>query len=404
MATSDLGLPMPTGEHSRRAFLHTALGATGVVLLAACGQAVQPTPATATKPPAAPPPATRAPSPSVAIAPSSSGSPSPKPAASPPADTSASPAVRPTGFPSKAITIIVPFAPGGGYDAVARQISVPMQQTLGQPVVVQNVPGGEQKIAVRQFLQQPADGHTLLFSSDSGIYASTLIQPDDALRMSDWIWAAGVRGSPGGIFVRKDSPYKSIQEVMEADAAGTRLKVAHNGIGGTYLLTNGLTFTALGFKNIGYVAGYNGTADILPALIRGDSDINVLTPLSSMSQYIRSGDIRGLAQILPERNAIIPDVPTALELKLPNLDDLEPLGNLSSGIAVAPGTPADRVSYLGDVVRAALKDPGFMEWARGAGAAPDILDLSGPEFTERKNREYAVFRKYQATLRTLQAG
>lgn len=386
---------------SRRTFLSTAFGATGLMLLAACAPAAQPSPTSA---PAGGAPKPAGGSPVPVGSPATAASPAPKPAGSPAA--SASPASAPltkppavAGFPAKPVTIIVPFNPGGGFDAVARQIATPMQQQLGQPVVVQNVPGGGTRIGARQFQQAPADGHTLFFGTDSGLFADTLLTPGEGFDISKWEWVAGIRSQPSAIFVNKDSPYKTIDDVSKADASGTRIRMGHNGLGGGYGLLQSVAAEALGWKNAGLVGGFTGTADIVPALVRGDLDVQVIAPVSSVNQFIRSGDIRALVVLTPERNSLIPDVPTAREAKLPNIPDLEAFGNLVIGFAAVPGTPADRMKVLEYATLQAMQDPGFQEWAKGAGVSTDLVSVTGERFRELKAIEYGVYRKYEPVLR-----
>lgn len=292
----------------------------------------------------------------------------------------------------------MPFNPGGGFDAVGRQLAVPMQNILGQPVVIKNVPGGGQRIGARQFEQAPADGHTLIFSADNNLLASTFVEPPEGFDLNNWAWVASIRRSPVAAFVRRDSPFQTIQDVIAADAAGQRIRMAHGGIG-NYLPQQVVLASSLGFKNVAYVGGYTGTADIIPALVRGDVDLEVVTPISSVLQFIRSGDIRPILVLDPTRNDLVPTIPTARELGLPNLLDIESLGESNLGLAVKKGTPADRIAVLEQAVLAAMKDPGFVDWARQTGVEPDLNPLGGQAMVDVKRREYALYSQHAAAMR-----
>jgi tripartite-type tricarboxylate transporter receptor subunit TctC len=371
------------GEHrvSRRRLLRTVLGFSGL-LLSACN------PATSTSPtitPASKP----TPQPPGAVAPS--------PATSP-GVVAVRPISKPTDFPIKPLDLLVPFNPGGGYDAVARQLAIPMQTALGQPVTVRNVPGGGQRIAARQFQQSPADGYTMIYSSDTTLWTDVLITPAEGFDLTAWVWVSGVRKSPAFVAVSKDSRWRTIQDVLLADRRGTRIRMGHNGIGG-YLPTQVALTSALGIKNAVYVGGFTGTADITPSLVRGELDLQVFSPISSTMQFVRSGEMRAILTLGPERNPLLPDTPTARELGLPNVDDLEVAGTALSGIAVPPDTPEDRAEYLGAMVMTALRDPGFLAWAREAGVEPDLQYASGSELTDMKRREYQVWQRYETPLR-----
>jgi tripartite-type tricarboxylate transporter receptor subunit TctC len=315
-----------------------------------------------------------------------------------PAIIAVRPIAKPPDFPTRPLELLVPFNPGGGYDAVARHLASPLQTALGQPVVVKNVPGGGQRIAARQFQQSQADGYTMIYASDTTLWTDVLITPAEGFDLSTWIWVSGVRKSPAFVAVPKDSRWWTIQDVLIADRRGTRIRMGHNGIGG-FLPTQVALTSALDIKNAQYVGGFTGTADITPSLVRGDLDLQVFSPISSTMQFVKSGEMRAILTLEPQRSVLLPDTPTARELGLPNIDDLEIAGTALSGIAVPPNTATDRAEYLGAMVMTALRDPGFLAWAREAGVEPDLQYASGAELTEMKQREYEVWRRYEAPLR-----
>ena len=375
------GLP---GAGTRRSFIRSAFVASAAMLLSACRLAA---PASPTGTPASkvPPPG--------AVA-----SPVARPPAASPATVAVRPVAKPPDFPTKPVEILVPFNPGGGYDAVARQMAIPLQTALGQPVVVKNIPGGGQRIAARQFQQSPADGYTMIYSSDTTLWTDVLITPAEGFDLQSWIWINGVRKSPAFVAVPTKSSWWTIQDVLIADRRGTRIRMGHNGVGG-FLPSQVALTSALGMTNASYVGGFTGTADITPSLVRGDLDLQVFSPISSTMQFVKSGEMRAILVLEPERSALLPDTPTARELRLPNIDDLELAGTALSGVAVPPNTPADRADYLGAMVMTALHDPGFIAWARETGVEHDLEYASGSEFTAMKRREYDVWRRYEQPLR-----
>jgi len=116
--------------------------------------------------------------------------------------------------------------------------------------------------------------------------------------------------------------------------------------------------------------------------------------VTSWIGFFQTGDLRPLFVPQPDRNALIPDVPTARELNLPNVNDLEVLGTSTYGFAVGPGTPRDRVQLLQEATLRAMQDPEFMAWARESGTTDDLLPLPGTEFKSRKAAEYGTYFKY----------
>jgi tripartite-type tricarboxylate transporter receptor subunit TctC len=260
-------------------------------------------------------------------------------------------------------------------------------------VVVKNVPGGGGRLGAREFAQKPADGQTLGYMVDQGLYVTQLLGQAEGYDMNTWQWVAGIRQSPQAVMVGRDSPFKSIHDIIAADKAGQRLRMGHNGLGNGFLISDLIFIKALGIQNYVLVGGFGGTADMVPALTRGDLDVNVLGPIASNIGFIQSGDLRPLMMVTKDRNPLIPNVPTAAEENVPGVAELNEAGS-STGFVVVGGTPPEIVKVLEAATLAAVKDPGFLEWAKTSGVADDLIALPGAEMTARKEREYAVYRKY----------
>ncbi|MFN0072358.1 MAG: Bug family tripartite tricarboxylate transporter substrate binding protein [Chloroflexota bacterium] len=366
-------------------------------MVMACAPAAAPSPTPAPKadaPPAAKPAAA---SPAAVASPAAAASPSA--AASPAAQAAPAvvasapkPVAKLADFPTKPIEIIIPYPPGGGYDAVARQLAAPLGRELGQSVVIKNVPGGNQRIAARQFEQAPADGHTIMFVGDQNIYLSTFIDPAEGFDITSWLWVSGIRQQLPYIGTGKDSKFKTIADVIAADKAGERIRMGNNGIGG-FLPNNALFAEALGLKNVVHVGGFGGTGDLVPALVRGDLDVHVFTPISSTAQFVQSGDIRSLMVLKPSRDALLPDAPTAREAGVPNVEDLEAIGGQIVGFSVVKNTPVERVKVLEQATLNALADPEFLAWAKQTGVDQDIIAIGSEAFSARKVQEYAFVRR-----------
>ena len=113
-------------------------------------------------------------------------------------------------------------------------------------------------------------------------------------------------------------------------------------------------------------------------------------------QFVQSGDIRVLASLEPQRISTLPDVPTARELNLPNIPDLEAIGTTTSGFAAPPGTPPERVKLLEEATLAAIADPDFQAWGRQTGMIPtELAAMPGADYAAAKKTEYSVWRKYE---------
>lgn len=374
------------------------------LLLGACAPAAPsptaaPTKPAATSPAASPGAAVASPAAKPAASPAASPAPSPAAAAAPAAGTAPKPVAKLPDFPNREIEIIVPFGTGGGFDTVARQLAIPMQKSLGVPVVVKNVTGGGQRIAARQFQQSRPDGHTVGYFSEPPFFVSTLVEAPEGFDLRTWVSVAGVRKSPFVLLVRKDSPYKTVQDIVDADKAGTRLRFPNEGLGG-HLPQHVILIESLGLKNAVHVGGFQGSADIAPSVIRGDTDLVFASPITSWLRFLQSGDLRPIVLMEPQRNPLVPETPTARELNVPNAEAMEAaLATIVYGISTVPGTPPERVAVLESAVLNALHDPEFLSWANQAGVAADLLPLSSKDFQDLKTKSYEALSKYQEPLK-----
>jgi tripartite-type tricarboxylate transporter receptor subunit TctC len=371
--------------------LNASLVLAFAVSLAACAPAT-PSPTAAPAKPTTAPVAAASPaaSPAPAAAASPAAAPAPAPAAAP------KPVSKLPDYPTKPIEIVVPFGPGGGFDAQARQLASTMQKFLGQPLVVKNIPGAGGRVGAREFQRAPADGYTIHYGSDTSLVQGLFVEPAEGFDVDSWIWIVGVRKLPGTVMVGKDGPFKTIQDLIAAGQAGQRIRMPHNGLAGGYFVNNVVLAEALGIKNAAHVGGFQGTADILPSIIRGDTEVVTFIAPQGAMQFVQSGDIRVLASLEPQRISTLPDVPTARELNLPNIPDLEAIGTTTSGFAAPPGTPPERVKLLEEATLAAIADPDFQAWGRQTGMIPtELAAMPGADYAAAKKTEYSVWRKYE---------
>lgn len=333
------------------------------------------------------------------------------PAALKPADTgSARPATAQstattpvaTWRPSKPVALILPFNPGGGFDALARQLAKAMEGELGQPVVVKNVEGGAQRIAAREFQRAAPDGYTIGYFADPELFASTTVTPADGFDIQSWVWVAGLETRDQTVYVAQNSPYKTVDALLAAGARGQRLRFGHSGIAG-YLPYQVIFAKVGGFTNAVMVGGFQGTADLIPALIRGDLDVQSGNDIISFLKFVRSGDLRALVTLAEKRLPSLPDVPTAKEANLPDLPTLQTL-NVSYGIVAPPNTPQDAVRSLEQAALNALKAPGFQEWAATTGKKDQLAPRTAQQIAPLKKGEYTTFLKFTDEFKKYASG
>jgi tripartite-type tricarboxylate transporter receptor subunit TctC len=241
-------------------------------------------------------------------------------------------------YPKGPVTIIVPFAPGGSVDIVARPIAQALQQKLGQPFVVDYRTGANSRIGTEYVAKSKPDGYTLLlFSGSLMVNPSTQKKlPYDTLKDFKPVGMLGENDNV--LIVSAKLGVKNLQELIKlAKARPGKLTFGSSGAGGPLHLAGEL------FKDAAKVdmlhVPYRGTGAMFPDLISGVVDLAVVSIPSGMS-YIKSGLVKALAITGAERAPNLPDVPTMTELGIP-LRTVVPYG------LVAPaGTPKEAIERL----------------------------------------------------------
>ena len=254
-------------------------------------------------------------------------------------------------YPSRPITLIVPFAAGGPTDVAARIASEHMSRTLGQQVVVENVVGAGGTVGSARTMRATPDGYTIQMGHmgthaiSVSLYANLAYKPE-----TDFEPIGVVCSQPLLIAARKDFPAKDVAEfIAYVKANADKLNLAHTGVG-SMSFTYALVLNAdLAVKPT--LVPYGGNAPAMTALLGSQVDYFMATILDITSQY-GSGAVKVYAFGARERNPTLPNVPTTLEAGLPNLD-AAPWWALFAPKA----TPKPVLDRLSDAVDKALDDP-----------------------------------------------
>jgi tripartite-type tricarboxylate transporter receptor subunit TctC len=255
-------------------------------------------------------------------------------------------------YPSRPITMIVPFAAGGGTDVSARIVGEHMSRTLGQQIVMENIAGaGGTTGSVRAMRANP-DGYTIemgqlgTHATAVALYPNLAYKPDiDFAPIGLVVW------TPVAIVARKDFPPKDIKELVSyLRGNAQKLNMAHGGIGAVSF-TCGLLFNSvIGVKPT--LVPFSGVSPALNALIGGQVDYMCDGGLRQSLAHIQAGAIKAYTIGGEQRNSIIPSVPTSKEAGLPEF-------NVLAWVALfAPkGTPKPILDKLTDALDKALDDP-----------------------------------------------
>ncbi len=263
-------------------------------------------------------------------------------------------------YPSRPVSIVVPFAPGGSLDLTARILADRMKDVLGQPVLVVNRPGAGSSVGARSVGSAAPDGYNLFLTSGSAFGFLHLLVKGFSLQLSDFAPIAGVATNTSLFAVNANVPAKTLQELVElARSKPEGVNFCTTGVGGLNHLQ--LEMFKSQVKTSGKVleathVPYNGVAPALTALRAGTDVQACALPYSGLIKNLDGKDIRVLAVQRPKRLASLPHVPTTGESGFPGLDGNDAIVNLSA----PKSTPPAVLEKLENAVRTAMEDPAVM--------------------------------------------
>ena len=266
-------------------------------------------------------------------------------------------------YPSRPVKIIVPYATGGGTDAVARLVAARMTTTMGQPVVVENRPGAAANIGAEAVAKSPADGYTVLvtapnFSSSEALFDKLGWKFEDFTPVAHLARYANV-------LVASNSSQLTSMEAMIAkakNAPGT-LSYGTPGTASNTHLAMELLKQRLGIAGLPHVP-YKGSGPLKNDLLGGHVPLGA-DGLGGQMDFIKSGKAKALVVLAPKRSAFAPDVPSLGDLGMTDVD-----GTGWTGALVPAATPAPAVARLNREFVAALQQPDIKERMTAIGVEP----------------------------------
>jgi tripartite-type tricarboxylate transporter receptor subunit TctC len=283
-------------------------------------------------------------------------------------------------YPAKTVRIIVPFAPGGGSDFIARAVAPQLSKALNQQFVVDNRPGAGSTLGSEIALKSPPDGYTLLLVSGSYTTSPSLYKNMKYDALNDMTPVIQTENGPYVISVHPSLPVKDVKQLVAlAKSKPGQLNYASTGNGGITHLASELFALRTGIK-ITHIP-YKGTGPGVINTIAGETQMMVAA-VSAVIGHMQTGRLRGLAVSSPKRLSALPNLPTVMEA------GYKYQVNNWHGIIAPKGTSKAIIDKLNSEINKAIKDPDFakriaLDGLEPAGGTPEAFgDLLKREVAE----------------------
>jgi tripartite-type tricarboxylate transporter receptor subunit TctC len=279
---------------------------------------------------------------------------------------------RADNYPSRPITVIVPFAAGGPSDAMMRILGEHMKTTLGEAILIENVTGAGGSIGVGRAVRSPADGYTISFGHLGTHVANGAVYKLGYDLVADLDPVVLLPSNPMIIVSKNAVPARTLRELLAWLKSNPTPAAAGTAGAGSGSHIAGLYFESVAGIKLQYVP-YRGTGPAMNDLVAGQIDLIVDQTANSINQ-VRAGTIRAYAVTDDKRVAQAPDIPTTDEAGLPGFHM-----TLWSGLWVPKGTPKEIVARLNAATEEALSDPAVQRQLENLGLQMPDKDKSSPE-------------------------
>jgi tripartite-type tricarboxylate transporter receptor subunit TctC len=286
-------------------------------------------------------------------------------------------------YPDKPVKLVVPFAPGGGTDLIARTLGVGMAQALGQPVIVENKPGAGTVIGTDAVAKSAPDGYTIVIATFAHAINPSMVPKLPYAHDKAFTPITLIGRGPNVLVVRADSPYKSVADILSAAKARPgKLSYASQG-NGTSAHLAGEMFTNLAKVEMIHVP-YRGAGPAITDLLGGQVDM-IFGTAAAVSSMVDGGKLRALAVTTPQPSAAYKGVPTVA--------DTVPGYAVESwyGLYAPAGTPAEAIQKLNAAAKKAAQSPEFVKKVEQEGLA--VIASDPAELDRYVRAEEARWRK-----------
>jgi tripartite-type tricarboxylate transporter receptor subunit TctC len=288
-------------------------------------------------------------------------------------------------YPARPIRLVVPFPPGGAFDAVGRPWADRMKSLLGT-MVVENIGGGGSSLGASAVARARPDGYTILLGGTQTHVNEALLKSKplyDAIKDLDPI--AAVAANVLCIAVHPTVPARTLQELIAyAKANPGKLSYGHSGVGSIQHLAGELFKSLAGTPDIVHVP-YRGTGPVITDLVGGQVPIGIPGVTGQVLEFHRAGKMRVLAVTSPARLSAAPQLPTAAELGMPGMTVRGSIGLLAPA-----GTPSGIIEQIAQATRTAVAEPAFQSMLVDAGIEA-VLDSNAEKFRQSLAADVALW-------------
>jgi len=254
----------------------------------------------------------------------------------------------PDGWPSRPIKFIVPFAPGGGADIVARLIGARLADALGKPVVIDNRAGASGNIGAAAAAHAPPDGYTIAFAYSGTHAINPTLYPDAGFKNSDFAPIVLMMTVPQVLTEGASVPANSVKELIAlAKAQPGKLNFASSAV---FNQLAAVLFNEMAGIDVVHIP-YTGAAASTTAMLAGDVAYQFCDPPAVLS-FIKAGKLKAIAVTSPKRSSLFPDLPTVAEAGLPGYE-----ATSWNGVVAPAATPAPIVARLNAEINRILAAP-----------------------------------------------
>jgi tripartite-type tricarboxylate transporter receptor subunit TctC len=299
-------------------------------------------------------------------------------------------------FPSKPITMLVAFPPGGPADVLARAMQPSMSRLLGQPFIIENLPGAGGALAVQRLLSRPADGYTLIMGSPNEAILAPLSNASAKYKAEELSLLAPISIHPLVVMARNDLPFSSLEQIIaDGKKPGSKsLTFGSPGHGSMYHIVSEYMAQATGAKLLH--VPYKGATPMMQDLVGQQIDITILPNLGASTQLLESHKIKAINVLDTQRMRTLPDAPAISESGIAQKSEF--VYSIWLAVMAKAGIPADRQRVLLEASQQAIQSPEMIKALEQSGVQPmkpQALDVSAKFYAD----ETAKFEKMARSIK-----